>query len=212
MAFRRISTAADAVAGARMAPVAVIQDGDEDRWLRFVEPVAVLVAFRVDEVAPVVAEAVARVEAGGLFAAGFLAYEAAPAFDRALAAHPVVPGAGPPLAWFALFSGAETRCWAADRRPAMRRRRLRPRHLAAVARRARLFPAIPEIKRLIARGDTYQVNLTYRLAASFPGDPAASAATWWRRSGRAGAPTSTSAASRSARRRRSCFSPSTATG
>ena len=196
-----------------MTPVAVIQDGDEDRWLRFVEPVAVLVAERVDEVAPVVAEAVARVEAGGLFAAGFLAYEAAPAFDRALAAHPVVPGAGPPLAWFALFRGAEPAVEplssaAADAAAAgYALGPWRP-SLAELA----YFQAIAEIKRLIARGDTYQVNLTYRLAASFAGDPRVFCRDLVAASGRAGGPTSTSAASRSARRRRSCFSPSMATG
>ena len=154
-----------------MTPEAWIQDGDEDRWLVFAEPVEVLAAERLDEVAPVVAQAVARVEAEGLFAAGFLAYEAAPAFDPALAAHSAAPGAGPPLAWFALFGRAE-----AVEDPFAAAGGVPGNGYALGSWRASLGEpayrrAIAKIKGLIASGDTYQVNFTYRLAASFAGDP-----------------------------------------
>lgn len=156
-----------------MATEAWVQDGEEDRWLRFAEPVAVLAAASLDEVRPVIAEAAARVEAEGLFAAGFLAYEAAPAFDPALAAHPAAPATAPPLAWFALFRRAEP--VAGLFAPSddaggggYTLGRWRPSLGAAGYRRA-----ITAIKGEIARGETYQVNFTYRLTARFAGDPRA---------------------------------------
>jgi para-aminobenzoate synthetase / 4-amino-4-deoxychorismate lyase len=159
-----------------MDPIALIQDGADDRWLRFAEPVAVLAAFRVDEVQPAIAELVERVEREGLFAAGFLAYEAAPAFDPALAVHPGASASALPLAWFALFRRAEAIAEPfavpdgapGDSAAGYSLGTWRPSLDETGYRRA--FAAI---KRLIARGETYQVNFTYRLRSSFRGDPAA---------------------------------------
>ena len=72
---------------------------ESGRWLRFGDPVAVLTADRTDDVAEVLAEVESAVAAGS-WAAGFIAYEAAPAFDPALEAHP--PG-DLPLTWWGLF-------------------------------------------------------------------------------------------------------------
>ena len=66
-------------------------------------PVAVLAAYRTSEVQTVLAEA-ARLSGKGCWVAGFVAYEAAPAFDAALATQ--APAAGWPLAWFAAYGGA----------------------------------------------------------------------------------------------------------
>ena len=154
-------------------PVAVLQDGAADRWLVFAEPVARCVAYRLDEVRPALAEAARRVEADGLWAVGFVAYEAAPAFDPALAVRPPREGAeaaaAPPLLWLALcppparlaapappLAAGAHQC--GDWQPSVD---------AAGYRRA-----VAEVRRRIARGDTYQVNYTYRLRASFEGDPA----------------------------------------
>ncbi|MEM7483211.1 MAG: chorismate-binding protein [Acidobacteriota bacterium] len=148
-------------------PIALVQDGFEGRWLRFEAPVAVLVARRVEEVPATFAEVCRRTEGEGLWAAGFVAYEAAPAFDSALAAHPPAVG-GAPLLWFALFRRAEVEKGfeaPADSGPF---------HIGSwrpsVDRRD-FGRAIGVIKRAIGRGDTYQVNYTYRLRAAFEGDP-----------------------------------------
>jgi para-aminobenzoate synthetase/4-amino-4-deoxychorismate lyase len=122
-------------------------------------------ADRVEEVLGVLAEVEAATEAG-LHAAGFVAYEAAPAFDAALATR--APDPRLPLAWFALFSrrdeGApeaasdgvfELGDWEMGTPEAEYRE-----HVA-------------DIRELIAAGDTYQVNYTVRLRAPFSGDPAA---------------------------------------
>ena len=68
----------------------------EPRWLAFTDPERVLAARTVDEVAPLL-RAVEEAVAVGLFAAGFVAYEAAPAFDPACRTRPpsAAPGALP---------------------------------------------------------------------------------------------------------------------
>ncbi|HEV2146865.1 MAG TPA: aminodeoxychorismate synthase component I [Longimicrobiaceae bacterium] len=132
------------------------------RSLRFSGHRATLAADGLAEVLPVlqrVEEAVSR----GLHAAGFLAYEAAPAFDPALAVHPADPRL--PLAWFALFEAREEV-------PALQGVPDEPFSLGewtpslgaeAYARR------VAAIRELIAAGDTYQVNFTLRLDAAFAG-------------------------------------------
>jgi para-aminobenzoate synthetase/4-amino-4-deoxychorismate lyase len=132
------------------------------RSLRFSGHRGTLVADGLADVLPVlrrVEEAVAR----GLHAAGFLTYEAAPAFDAALVTHPPDPRL--PLAWFALFATREEV-------PALEGIPDEPFTLGAwepslgaeaYARR------VGRIREWIAAGDTYQVNFTLRLAAAFAG-------------------------------------------
>ena len=124
-------------------------------------PVDVLEAWRAGEVLPTLA-AVERAVETGLYAAGFIAYEAAAAFDPALDVH---SSGQTPLAWFALF------------------RDMRPEECLSAAGefqlgvwqpslgRQQYDEAIDRIRDYIARGDTYQVNYTFRLRAPFRGDP-----------------------------------------
>ena len=127
------------------------------------EPIEVLSTTRIDEVAGVLAaaeEAVARHK----WVAGFVAYEAAPAFDRSLVVRDV---AGTnveqlPLAWFAVFDRRESTSphdGAYDLGP-----------WAPSTDEATHHAAISEIRRQIREGRTYQVNHTFRLEAPFAGD------------------------------------------
>ena len=68
--------------------------------LVFVEPIAVHVALRIDEVSTVLAR-VEQASTRGHWCVGFVAHEAAGAFDAALMTQEV---RGTPLAWFAEFS------------------------------------------------------------------------------------------------------------
>ncbi len=147
-------------------PTVLLQDGTtapEPRWLLFRDPVAVLVAERVGDVLPVLAEVEAQIDAGR-WAAGFLGYEAAPALDPALAAF---EPRGLPPAWWGIFEAprevplavrAPRRAVSADWRPAVSRRRYRE--------------TVERIRAYIAAGDTYQVNYTFPLLSPFAGDPA----------------------------------------
>jgi para-aminobenzoate synthetase / 4-amino-4-deoxychorismate lyase len=140
--------------------------GDAEAWHAFTGPRTVLSAARPSEVLPLLAE-IERATFAGLHAVGFIAFEAATAFDSALATR---AGAGP-LARFALF--AEARPWLPGRLPPWPiagngawPRRWQPSVTPAAHRRA-----IDSVRQAIARGDVYQVSYTYRLRAPWAGDP-----------------------------------------
>lgn len=130
-------------------------------WRAFEEPLEILQAHTAEEVMPLL-EAIERANGEGLWAAGFVSYEAAPAFDRAY----VTSSAGElPLAWFALFP--EWRSLDLEPHPATAYSLSdwRPSTSAGDYERA-----VESIRRWIAAGDTYQVNYTTRLRADFAGD------------------------------------------
>jgi len=134
---------------------------------RYAHPATVLVAHSPADVPERLAD-IERAVASGMHAAGFLAYEAAPAFDPALAVHP----AGDfPLLWFALYPAPPV----VDNAPSdalpfavgeWQPEVTREEYGAAIAR----------VRELIAAGDTYQVNYTFPMTAPFSGD----ALSWFR--------------------------------
>ncbi|HLL81420.1 MAG TPA: chorismate-binding protein, partial [Longimicrobium sp.] len=124
----------------------------------------VLRADRVEDVPGVLAGVEAATKEG-LHAAGFVAYEAAPAFDPALVTPPPDPRL--PLAWFAVFE---------------RRGEVEPGEPGGTCElgeweagttEADYHASVGRIREWIAAGDTYQANYTVRLRAPFRGDPAA---------------------------------------
>lgn len=142
-------------------PLVVLQDGG--RWLRFIDPVRVVVARRPSEVAPALRTVETAVARDRLYAAGFLGYEAGAAFG--LATHNL-PTDAPPLLWFGLYERPQV---IAPPEPAATGYTLgawRP-SLSESA----YSKAIARIKAHIARGESYQVNFTFPLHAPFSGDP-----------------------------------------
>ena len=134
-----------------------------ERFLAFEAPVETLVARAPREV-PALLDRVEQRAARGLWAVGFVGYEAAPAFDAALLTH--APAAGPaPLAAFSLFAEPRTL------------ERLSVEGEAEIGRRAPGIDepshalAIAEIHEAIAAGSTYQVNLVFPFNGSFSGRP-----------------------------------------
>ncbi|KAB2968831.1 MAG: aminodeoxychorismate synthase, component I [Thermoanaerobaculia bacterium] len=105
-----------------------------------------------------------RAAAAGLWAVGFVGYDAAPAFDAALAAHP--PAAGPaPLAAFSIFASPEGGSLLPAASP-VAPRGAPSRRAPLVGVRASLegesFKAsIERVREAIAAGSTYQVNLSF---------------------------------------------------
>jgi para-aminobenzoate synthetase/4-amino-4-deoxychorismate lyase len=98
--------------------------------------------------------------ADGLYAAGFLSYEAAPAFDAAFRTHPR-PAA--PLAWFGLFEAPWTGSVPSDEDDES------PRDWRPSIAETDYGDAIGRIRDAIAAGETYQVNYTLRLRAEAAG-------------------------------------------
>lgn len=124
------------------------------------DPIEVLAADRLDDVVPLLDRCEQLVTAGR-WVAGYVAYEAAPAFDRALEVLPAPTGL--PLAWFAVF----------DRRHAAppaesAAYRLGPWQSTIDAER--YHQGVNAIREHIRQGDTYQVNHTFRMKAEFDGD------------------------------------------
>ncbi len=129
-------------------------------WLGFEAPVRVCVADRVDQVYDALREVEAAVGAGW-HAAGYIAYEAAPAFDRALCTRPPGPT---PLLWFGLYA-APVRLNALPRA----RGACRVGPWAPSVSRETYRQALGRIRECLRTGQTYQVNYTQRLHARFEG-------------------------------------------
>jgi len=148
-------------------PTALLQaPGPEGRplWLRFGPPQQVHVARSLAEVVPALEEVERATAEDGAWAAGFLAYEAGPAFDPALDAHP--PG-DLPLAWWGLFDTPEE----LDTEELDAERPGSALEWRPLVSEDAYHLAIEEIRELIAAGETYQVNYTFPLEATFEGDP-----------------------------------------
>jgi para-aminobenzoate synthetase/4-amino-4-deoxychorismate lyase len=145
-----------------MLSKAVLRVPDEGDWLIFSEPVDRLSAIVPEAVPEVLQEVERRVSQDGLFAAGFISYEAAPGFDPAFVTH--TSSQLPPLC-FSLFN--------------------EPQRLQALPRDGDELPAewtmsinhpdylamVERIKTQIERGNTYQINYTVRMSAAGIVDP-----------------------------------------
>jgi len=148
---------------ADMSNSVIIHDATQWQWLHFQNPKRIISAHRIEEVIPALNAIEEQACQHGLYAAGFIAYEAAPAFDSALA---VKADGCFPLLWFGLYdkpegfsfpSGteipSESLLWTPSLTPNAYQ------------------DALGRIKDYIEAGDTYQVNFTLRLRAPFSGDP-----------------------------------------
>ena len=128
-------------------------------------PVAVIEARTVAEVAPALA-AIRRALAEGRHVAGFLCYEAGAAFEPMPRRDPTTP-----LAWFGIFDGYETVPDLAAALPD-------PAGAWVGAPEPELSPAdydasVARVLALIAAGDIYQANLTFRAQVRYHGAAAA---------------------------------------
>jgi para-aminobenzoate synthetase/4-amino-4-deoxychorismate lyase len=125
----------------------------------FSSPERVILARAVDEVLPAFAQAEAAL-AAGRHVAGWVAYEAAPAFDAALQTR---TPCGVPLVAFGVFRERHTAPALKHGEPAQSLPQWHP--LVDAQAHAEGVSAIREA---IARGDTYQINYTFPLQAEVP--------------------------------------------
>lgn len=138
----------------------MIRDAAAGRWLQFRQPRRVIETCHIDEVIPKLRLVERAVQERGRYAAGFISYEAAPAFDSAL--H-VRPQSSFPLVWFGIHGQPEV----IDLPVHPPRPAHAALHWAPSVSRAEYDRAIAQIKTHIARGETYQVNYTFRLRTPF---------------------------------------------
>jgi para-aminobenzoate synthetase/4-amino-4-deoxychorismate lyase len=142
--------------------------------LLFTRPREIIVAHDAAEAEA----ALARLEtaaARGLWAAGYLAYELGFVFEERLLPRLPTPGSTP-LLWLGLYDAPE-RLDAAEVD-----RRLTAAAVGSEGRAVDIVPsrdfasygiAFDRVKALIAAGDTYQVNLTFKARFRLEGDPVA---------------------------------------
>ena len=140
----------------------VLRDAARGGWLRFDSLQRTLVAHRGEDV-PAVVDAVESAVADGLYAAGFISYEAAPAFDSSLPAKEIGPF---PLIWFGLFREVRE----LDSLPVAEERegcaRLQDLVWTPSITRQEYQGCLARAREWIREGDTYQVNFTYRLRSN----------------------------------------------
>jgi para-aminobenzoate synthetase/4-amino-4-deoxychorismate lyase len=135
----------------------LLKNGND--WLHFSKPHKIFSTNKVNEVLDMLCEVEALVNTQNWYAAGFVSYEAAPAFDNAL--H-VLDSGEFPLLWFGLYPNPKVidlphpaqELQGFDWRPTVERNGYNT--------------AIGKIKEHIAQGRTYQVNYTMRLQAKAP--------------------------------------------
>jgi len=143
---------------------AIIHDPETGHWLQFTQPRAILQTANPSDVMPLLTELERLVQRDRLYAAGWISYEASPAFDPALFTHPPTSF---PLACFGLFSpptllkalpaASDQPSGAITWRPSVNR--------------GEYESAITRIRNHLASGDTYQVNYTFRQWSDFQEDP-----------------------------------------
>jgi para-aminobenzoate synthetase / 4-amino-4-deoxychorismate lyase len=132
------------------------------RWVHYSGVEAVREAWTLAEVRPLVeaAQAAAR---SGQHAVGWIAYEAAPAFDPHLRVHDPLPGL--PLARFTFYADEH------EGLPAGLEGDFACGDWQAEWDAATFASKIDRVKEAIAAGETYQVNLCYAWQARFEGSP-----------------------------------------
>ena len=143
---------------------AVIHDAVEKRWLYFHTARQVVTAASTDAVVPALDTVEKLVTGQGLYAAGFISYEASPAFDPAFK---VLPSSSFPLLWFGLYTTYDSITLPDAPTPVSSDI---PTDWTPSVDRSDYNDAITRIKDYIANGETYQVNYTFRLHAPFTVD------------------------------------------
>lgn len=141
----------------------IIRDAAKGRWLRFANPIETIHANDVREVLPKLQLTETTAYRRQAYAAGFISYEAAPAFD---AAYKTRLPTSFPLLWFGIYEKPEITDLpkpVGDSFPTF--------NWSLTVDRKRYVDVIARIKRHIEGGETYQVNYTIRQYAEFSDDP-----------------------------------------
>jgi para-aminobenzoate synthetase/4-amino-4-deoxychorismate lyase len=130
-------------------------------WLYYSKPHKVFSTNKINEVQDMLREVEKLVNTDNWHAAGFVSYEAAPAFDKALQ---VLDSGEFPLLWFGLYSNPQIIDLPLPTQT------FDPLDWNPTVERNGYNTAIEKIKEHIAQGRTYQVNYTMRLQAEAPND------------------------------------------
>ena len=148
------------------SPAACFYDAKRKVWLTFRDPEEIIVAHKINDVLPALRKVENAAREDDLHAAGFVSYDAASAFERQMQAKPDLNF---PLVWFGLFR--EPEC-SIDFPEPQRRSNIPDYDWVPSVSEAEYAKSIDRIKQHIERGETYQVNYTFRLRSGLQEPPA----------------------------------------
>jgi para-aminobenzoate synthetase/4-amino-4-deoxychorismate lyase len=138
----------------------IIHEASTNKWLHFKKPCKVIEVYKIEDVLPKLSLVESLVGEKKLYAAGFLSYEASPAFDSALTVH---SSSDFPLLWFCLYEEPEIITldfpeseWQSNIE-----------QWVPTVNQKEYNQIIDKIKRSLEYGETYQVNYTFRLRTPF---------------------------------------------
>jgi len=143
----------------------IVRDAASGKWRQFLRPLDIVTALRPEEVLPALRKIEAECTRNQRYAAGFLSYEASPAFDAALTTRS--PDAFP-LLWFGLYDAVDDRALEDFTRPLSP---VNDEMWTPSISPARYTEVFEQLQELIRSGDTYQINFTYRLRTRLKSDP-----------------------------------------
>ena len=153
---------------------AIVFDPENRYWLHFKDPLCVYSASTVDRVIETLDQVERSCLDDTVWAVGWISYEAAPAFDQSMTVREETTF---PTIWFATFSEPTiTQELPETKQPS-------PLSWRPSITKDEYIDAVQEVRSAIARGDTYQVNYSFRLHSSFAPDPLALFATMVRNQG-----------------------------
>lgn len=148
-----------------MPPFHALQRTDNKgcaRWVHFTDPVCTVTALQKEEVIPCLRKLEAY-QQQGLHAVGWMAYEAAPAFDPHYKVWPHPTGRA--LLRFTVYQEQQ------EGLPSRESGSFDLSGLHPGMNENQFSNAVENIHQAIALGETYQVNLTYPVEGRFQGDP-----------------------------------------
>lgn len=144
---------------------ALIHDAVRGHWLHFRNPITVYSTEVHSEIPSIIKELDERVCNEKLYAAGYITYDAAPAFDKAL---PALQELKRPLLSFSLYKAPQIIENLHLENYSNENQEL---NWTPCLNRAEYNSGFSAIKDYIQSGHSYQVNYTYRLNADFTADP-----------------------------------------
>jgi len=150
------------LSGIYMIYEAIIYNQFANEWFKFKDPLQIFQTFSIKEVISIL-KTIDNEVRGNIYAAGFISYEAAPAFDPALKAKDL---SSFPLCWFGLYNKVSI-----INPSEYKRKKYEIGNWISSIDKGKYHQDIKQIKEYIAGGYTYQVNYTYRLTSKIYGDP-----------------------------------------
>lgn len=147
---------------------AIFYNSDTEKWLEFTEMVDMLYAQKSEDVCTLLQKIEMRTKNETLFSAGYITYEASPSFDMHYAVRETPDEL--PAASFALFRNRKEYSSLVELRQLCASENYSVGVFSPEISHDSYIRKIASIKDYLRRGDTYQINFTFRMNSHFSGN------------------------------------------